>query len=295
MANSKLNTYDQKNAEYHAKSLMTEILNAYKELRSVNIKIFAPYAAVKDLKQQAEALRKKISSLCHALESVKSTIIHALRAMERNARKLESQALNDPAAVQELRRAARAAWNEVNRLGQLIKEIEEVLRQAEENTSESDELLVKALSKHDTLRFNERDPRPPYQDNILTGFDATRGILSLDHDNHALSSLTKNQEPPLLGSADSSDLETTLKKIPDPSNGNVEIHGNPSSGGLYADDFNTGRVNLKYDTYDPIASPIANGAQGSHMMDQANFDGSYRAYGSGGVTTTFKPSVFGDW
>ena len=288
--------YNQRGAENRARSLMYEILNVCKELRLVNIKIFAPYESIQDLKKQGDALKQKLSSLCHDLEAVQSTLIQAMEAMERNARKLESQPLNDPVAEQELRRAAQAAWNEVKRLEQLIKEIDEVLSQATEAMVESDELLVKLSSDRDTPHFNKRQPQLPSLDNILVGFDAARGIPSLSHGNYSISSLTNDQGPPLLGGAASSGLETSLRKIPAPSVGSIEIHADPYTGGLYMNDAYFGRLELGYEPNDPVAGPMATGAlYGGPIMAQAGFDGSYMAYNPGGISASFQHATMGGW
>lgn len=288
--------YDQKSEENRAKSLMHEILSVCQKLRLVSIQIFEPGQDIQDLKQKSDALKQKISSLCHDLESVKSTLTQAMEAMEANAQRLESQPLNDPAAELELRRAARAAWIEVERLKRLIKEIDEVLSQAAEAMTESDELPFKSPLEGDTLRFNERQPQLPSLDNIMAGFDAAHGIPSLNHGSNDFSSLTYDQAPPLLGGSASSGLETSLRKIPAPSVGSKEIHADPYTRGLYVNDAYYSRRELSYDPYSPVAGAMATGAQyGGSIMAQAGFDGSYMANGPGGVSARFQQSTMGGW
>jgi len=97
-ADSGPNSYSQKEAEDLAGSLIYEILNTSKELRTVNIRMFDPHESIQNLKQLGDALKEKLSSLCNDLESVKSPLTKAMEAMERNAQKLERQALNDLSA-----------------------------------------------------------------------------------------------------------------------------------------------------------------------------------------------------
>ena len=258
--NTKLDTYNSKNVEDRVKSLMYEILNARKELRVISIRVFSPYESIQDLKQEGEALQQKILFLCHELQTGKSMLIQGMRAMGRNARKLEGQPLDDQDAKQKLMRAARAAWNEVERLGKLIKEIDEVLNQAEEVMAESVETLAKKSTEQDTSRSNKREPRLPYPRMMRPG----------------ISTLPNDQSPPRLGSAGSSDLETSLSKIPAASISSMN--------NVYP-----GRMEEK------IRSPMAMESRTGPRMDQAGFNGSYVAGDSSRATGNFQSDVIGDW
>ena len=103
-----------------------------------------------------------------------------------------------------------------------------------------------------------------------------------------------NSTPPLLGAATSSGLEASLRKVPEPSTRDVKIHADPYTRGLYMNDAYSGRVELNYDPYDPVAGPMATQAlYGGPIVAQAGFDGSYTAYKPGGVSASFQPGTFG--
>jgi len=318
--NHALDAYDLNNAEKRSKSLIHEILGTCQELRFLNQQTLRLKQEIqevegrvdssedmadagrklqqhrRDLEQGSNAIIQKISSLSYDLESAKGILIQAAQAMEANAQKLESQCLNNPTAELQLKRASEVALAETERLRQFIEEIGEALNQAMEAMAGSDEQSGKPPYDPAIPPFSERQPKPPDLDNILAGFDTARGIPSGNYGSYGASSSTYDQGPPKLRSASSSGLESSLRKVFTPSPGRLRIHADPYTGGLYVEDGYYGRVEFSYDPYDPVVGPMATGARyGSPIMAQAGFDGSYVAYGPGGVSALFQPGAFGGW
>ena len=302
---------DLGNLEHQAKSLMNEIFEGCQELQTLNNQISWPkseplqtetYEAMMDnltgaaqtnqqdniiLSKQLDAIRERIFSLCRDLEKIKETLMQAMQAMEGNAQKLESQNLHTQAAELNLQRAAEIARVEVERLERFIDEIDETLSQANEVLSVPTRQLQKPPYPTDDLRLNKEQPQIPNLEQILAGFENAQRIPLENRSFDVSIPPTFGHEAPMLGGAQSPGLEGTLSKVPTPSFPIVKIHADPYTGELYKDDVYSGRMELSYDPYDPIAGPMAIGSQYEPLMAQAGFDGSYLSHCPGGVIASF--------
>jgi len=290
--------YDLKEVEGIAKSLIQDILSAAYELKLVKQQIVEIKKKIKkylsrsrknkditdavkklryqlqDLEQQTEALKQKISFLCHELESAKQTLTQDKHSMKANAHKLENQSLNNPTAELKLMRAAEIAWAEVERLTQLITEINEVLAQGVENMDGKTEQSDKTLYLHNRIRFSEKQPQVSDIDHILDDFDAARSIPSRKQDFSTLTFTICTQEPPMLGSVSSSGLDACLQKIPTATPDRMEIHPTSYSEGLYMNDDYSGQNQVGYDPYDIVSGPKVTGPlSDGPIMTQSDFNG----------------------
>ena len=114
-------THDLSGEESRVRSLIREISDACAELQTI-----AYTVGDDDQKNKLiETLSQKISTRRSKLETTKDTLMQYMHAAESNARKLESQYLNDPDSEMSLQRAAGGAWSEVKRLAKLLEEIEQ--------------------------------------------------------------------------------------------------------------------------------------------------------------------------
>lgn len=284
--------YGQKKVEDHAKSLIFKLNYTRKELRSVNIMIFAPYAAVQNLKEQGHDLKQKILSLCRDLGIAKGTLGQAMAAMERNAWKLASESLHDTANEQQLGRAAKAARIEAERLRKFIKKIDEALNQSEESITESDELFVKFSKEYENVGSNKKEKESSYPINDLSDSYATYRHPSYSYDTDRFPLLTKGQDPPLLDSTGPSGFEESLRKIPPASSSSSGFDDNPSAVVLNVNDSHSGSANLNHEPYNPTCNNMITGAQRWQSLAQEDFNGNYDI---GPANATFQSNVSGDW
>lgn len=261
--------------EERAKSLMQGILSSCEMLKL----------------RKDQGSKLTISSLCHELSAVRDQIIQFMEAMEFNAHRLQGQNLETPEAEIRLRRAAEIAWAELNRLSQFIEEIDRALTIANEILFESDKFLGQRELRQEWKHFYDLDLIREIHPAPDGSINSSERHPSFGEESPSNCKLT----PPLLGLTPSLGLEASLKKVPAPSPRDVKIHADPYTKGLYMNDTHSGRVELNYDLYDPVAGSMATEAlYGGPIMAQAGFDGSYTAHGPGGLLASFRPSPLGD-
>jgi hypothetical protein len=223
----------------------------------------------------------ELSSLCHELRVSRDLIVQAMEAMKANASKLEGQTLNNPDEELRLKRTAEIAWTEVERLNEIIEQIDEVLAMADKGMHELEKTLGQERPQHEGERLDDMDTKL-----IPTDLDSFMDSRSWPDDfkvspgkydpGNQRSSLVPDLTPPLLGDESSSGLKATLGKVTGLSAMSMKIQTDLHKVDLYEIDAAPGPVEPGHDPSLPATHPTTKRYRYEDpIMTRAGFNGSY--------------------
>ena len=270
-------THDLSGEESRARTLIREISDACAELQTI-----AYTVGDDDQKNKLiETLSQKISTRRSKLETTKDTLMQYMHAAESNARKLESQYLNDPDSEMSLQRAAGGAWSEVKRLAKLLEEIEQTLSSIGSAGSEMARIRNSGEGDGD-FRFTATSREARIMDDPLPR-------------NHRGRSTETSTLKPLLGQAAPGGLSESLKKVPVATQGTSKIQAGLYKGGVYIESAHFNNLQMSVSSQGSQASSNRNGKSGESSLSQKGGDGSYMAGGDMGVFSPTQKNDFGIW
>ncbi|PKN62625.1 MAG: hypothetical protein CVU57_23540 [Deltaproteobacteria bacterium HGW-Deltaproteobacteria-15] len=269
-----LNKLSQKDLEDLAESLIQGIDDACRDLEKVAIRLYAPDESVVKLKQEGDDLKQRLSILCSNLEPVRDRLTQMMEPMERNALNLEGQRLSDEAAQQQLDRAALAAWNEAERLEEIIRRIEEALRLSA-TAIEVSKRHFSRLGNPNSVRFKESELRFPERDIKLQGLGAARCASATKKGRVESLRAAPDTNPPFPGSAEVSDLKTHLKKILDPPSVHGAIPSRNHGGGSYKPNDKSTCLLPDRGVYGRAETSISKIRYGTSVLGRPELDGTY--------------------